>query len=149
MIKTTAFENIGFGKFAKSRIEIIEEYTSSNDYECTTVIVDGMAHRPTNSTRDALAWALDEETASWIARKTAGNSNHSGEITEMVDCISREDVITEINYAIVNNRLLMDVRAELEALPSVQPKERTADMGWADGKVKSVYLLKMRATKRL
>lgn len=69
MRQTTIFEDIGFGMFGKSEIKVVEDYTPSNDYECTTVTVDGTVYRPSNSTYDALKWALDEETATWIIHR--------------------------------------------------------------------------------
>lgn len=39
MKKTTSFENIGWGKFAKAKTTIEEFYTPSNDFDCTHISV--------------------------------------------------------------------------------------------------------------
>ncbi len=69
MIKTTMFENIGFGKFAKDIITITELFTESNDFEGCYVSINGEMVSASISTREAIEDALDAETAEWILRR--------------------------------------------------------------------------------
>lgn len=68
MIKTTIFKNIGFGKYAKDEIKIIEQYTESNDYEGTYIEINDKLTASSIATIDAIKQALDEETANWILK---------------------------------------------------------------------------------
>lgn len=67
MIKTTIFQNIGFGPYAESEIEIEEHFATSNDYTSTYVYVDHDLTAGTNSTREAIERALcDNDTINFI-----------------------------------------------------------------------------------
>ncbi len=73
MKKTTTFEDIGWGKFAKSRIIIEEFYTPSNDFDCVhaAAITEDfkLFEATTDNLYEALMVATDEETAKWLIKK--------------------------------------------------------------------------------
>ena len=71
MKKTIIYENIGFGKYPNSEIRIENNYTDSNDYEYTDVVVDGEWWSHDLSAVDAIEKAFDDdpETAEWLIDK--------------------------------------------------------------------------------
>ena len=73
MKKTTSFENIGWGKFAKAKIIIEEFYTPSNDYDCThiSVVTEGLELHEitTDSLYEGLLDLTDGETADWLMER--------------------------------------------------------------------------------
>lgn len=71
MTKTTIFENINWSEHANDEIKIIEEFTPSNDYEGTLVVINGQYAGGSSATRDAVITALGEELGEWILGQMA------------------------------------------------------------------------------
>lgn len=73
MTKTTIFENIGWGKFAKAKITIEEFYTPSNDFDCAHISVATeeleLHEITTDSLYEGLLALTDEETTDWIMER--------------------------------------------------------------------------------
>lgn len=70
MIKTTTYEQLGFGAHAEDRIEIKEQFTPSNDFVEAHIYINGKQAASSFSTAEAIRMALDGETAEWIIRDT-------------------------------------------------------------------------------
>ena len=73
MKKTTSFENIGWGKFAKAKITIEEFYTPSNDFDYAHISVAieelgffKLHELTTDSLYEGLLALTDEETTDWL-----------------------------------------------------------------------------------
>lgn len=68
MTKTTRFEQIGWSDYAENTIEIIENYSPSNDFEGCDIIIDGNYVAGDICTEDAIRKALGKEVGEWIIK---------------------------------------------------------------------------------
>lgn len=68
MTKTTIFESIGWSKYAESKIEIIEDYSSANSFEGCDIFIDGKYVTGDICTQDAIRKAFGDEVGEWIIK---------------------------------------------------------------------------------